>query len=116
MLFIKNLGGKLKRLRQKKGLTSKELAEKLNVSQSTVSAWETGTKKPRVKTVNNLANFFNVSVEYFYDDYKENKIDVICFDELFSSEKVLIFENKILSELDKKKIHDLIHVIISNNI
>lgn len=51
----------LKELRLKNDLTQTELAEKLNVKQSTVSMWESGRVKPPLNKISALAVALNVS-------------------------------------------------------
>lgn len=51
----------LKELRLKNDLTQTELAEKLNVKQSTVSMWESGKARPPLKKINALAIALNVT-------------------------------------------------------
>ena len=58
------LGQKLKELRTLKGLTQKELADKLHVSFQTVSKWENGENEPDIATLKELASKFNCSVDY----------------------------------------------------
>ena len=58
------LGQKLKELRTLKGLTQKELADKLHVSFQTVSKWENGENEPDIATLKELASMFNCSVDY----------------------------------------------------
>lgn len=66
----------IKRLRQANGLTQKELAKKLNVSNKNVSAWENGTSFPKLETFINLCNVLNCS----YDDlYFAKEIDTFVF-------------------------------------
>lgn len=55
---------KFKELRKAKNLTQVEFAEKMNVDQSTVSKWEKDKAIPDIQTLYQLANFFNVSVDY----------------------------------------------------
>lgn len=40
------LGDSIKHAREEKGLSQRELAEKLGVSDTIVSCWETGRKRP----------------------------------------------------------------------
>ena len=40
----------IKRIRQEKGLTQKELGEKLGISQEAISLMEIGARKPKVDT------------------------------------------------------------------
>lgn len=46
--------------RREKKLTQKELADLLNVKQTTVSTWETGKVVPPIPMVFNIANVLNV--------------------------------------------------------
>ena len=48
--------------RSKLGLSMKELADKVGVSESTISFWESGTTSPRVAKAERLAEIFGISV------------------------------------------------------
>ena len=52
----------IRTLREKKGLTQKELAEKLAVSDKTVSKWETGKGLPDIALLETIAGTLGVSV------------------------------------------------------
>jgi len=56
------IGTFLKQLRKEKELTQEQLAEKLNVSNRTVSRWETGSNMPDIGTLVEIANFYDVSI------------------------------------------------------
>lgn len=67
-------GETIKRLREKKKLTQKELAEKLMVSDKTVSKWETNKGLPDLSILSELANALSVSVpELLTGDVAVNK-------------------------------------------
>ena len=55
---------KLKTLRKEKGLKQCELARKLNVTQRKISYWETEQLEPDLETLINIANYFEVTVDY----------------------------------------------------
>ncbi|MBE5039791.1 helix-turn-helix transcriptional regulator [Ructibacterium gallinarum] len=55
---------RLKELREQRGLNQEGLAQKLNVSQSTISAYETGERVPDFNAAIKIANFFHVSLDY----------------------------------------------------
>jgi transcriptional regulator with XRE-family HTH domain len=59
----KKIGGFLKSLRQKKGLTQEQLAEQFYVSARTVSRWETGNNMPDLSILIDLADFYEVEIE-----------------------------------------------------
>ncbi len=65
-------------LMKQEGLTQKELAEKINVTEASVSRYLKGERVPRIDVLVKLSNVFNVSIEYLQglkevDDYEEIK-------------------------------------------
>ena len=65
----------LKEWRKKAYLTQIALAEKLGVSQNTVSCWEHGTAMPDILTVERLSNVINVPVTDIIEHFKSVKKD-----------------------------------------
>lgn len=66
-------GTMLKELREKRNLTQKELAEKLRISDKTISKWETGKGLPDITLVAPLAEALGISVaELFAGEYAVN--------------------------------------------
>lgn len=55
----------LTELRKAAGLTQAELAEKINYSDKSVSKWERGEALPDLKVLTQLADLFEVTVDYF---------------------------------------------------
>jgi repressor LexA len=62
------LGGKIKELREKLNLTQQDLADKLNIGQSTIGMIESDKRIPGRKTLTKLATFFGVSLDYLLKD------------------------------------------------
>ena len=62
-------------LRKSKKLTQLELSEKLNYSDRNISKWENGTSLPTCDTLKELASFFGVSMDYFFE--KHNKVEML---------------------------------------
>ena len=56
------IGACLKDLRKEKGLTQEQLAEQFNISQRTVSRWETGSVMPDLDVLLQLADFYEVDL------------------------------------------------------
>lgn len=56
-------GDNLKRIRISHNMSQDELAEKLKVSQKTISSWETNRTEPTMGTVQAIADLFNVSTD-----------------------------------------------------
>ncbi len=57
-----DMGKFISELRREKGLTQKELAEKLNVTDKAVSKWETGRSAPDISLLVSLSEIFGVTV------------------------------------------------------
>lgn len=55
---------RLKQLREQKRLSQDGLAMIMNVSQSTISAYEIGERTPDLETLIAIADFFHVSIDY----------------------------------------------------
>ena len=53
----------IKKKREERGVTQNELAERLNISRTTVAMWETGNSMPRAETLMQLAKIFNCTVD-----------------------------------------------------
>ncbi len=68
-------GTRLKELRKVKNLTQQELANKVDLVKSSISAYEKGLKYPSVEVLIKLCNCFNVSADYLLglSDEKEIK-------------------------------------------
>lgn len=54
----------LKKLRENSGLSQYSFAAELGVAQSTIGGWESGTREPNLSTLNRIADYFGVTVDY----------------------------------------------------
>ncbi|MFR7644225.1 helix-turn-helix domain-containing protein [Eubacterium sp.] len=74
---------RIKRLREKKGLTQKQLAEIIRVDQSTVAKWEKGEKTPKTENVIKMAAAFDVDISELMNfkkaDGTYNETDFKCW-------------------------------------
>ena len=55
---------RFKELRTAAGFTQQELAKRFDVSQSTITMWENGKRQPDIETLEFIADFFNVDMNY----------------------------------------------------
>ena len=53
---------KLKEIRQDKGITQVQLAEKLNVTDAAIRGWENGGKEPSYEMLCQIAKIFDVTI------------------------------------------------------
>ena len=87
-------GQKLQELRKSRGITQEELAQKLYVSRTAISKWESGRGYPNIDSLRAISKFFSVTV-----------------DELLSTDEVLS-----LAEADNKqkseKMRDLVYGLL----
>ena len=58
------LGKRLKELREERGLTQKQLSEKLNLNSVTYLRYEKEQREPPLYLLVEFANFFEVSIDY----------------------------------------------------
>lgn len=59
-----NIGKTIKELRKECSMSQTELANKLFISQDTVSLWERGKSNPDIEMLIELTKIFNVSSDY----------------------------------------------------
>lgn len=57
------LGNHIYNLRVARGLTQREIARKLGISDKAISKWESGTSQPTVQNLQRLADIFDVTLE-----------------------------------------------------
>lgn len=65
---------KLQELRKSKGLTQEELAEKLFVSRTAISKWESGRGYPSIDSLKEISRYFSVTID-----------ELICPEEILSA-------------------------------
>ncbi|MCH5260406.1 MAG: helix-turn-helix transcriptional regulator [Lachnospiraceae bacterium] len=58
------IADRIKYLREENNLTQSSLAKKLNVTRSSVNAWEMGISVPSTALIVDLAKLFHVSTDY----------------------------------------------------
>lgn len=74
----KKIGKLIAKRRKEKGMTQGELAERLSVSNKTISKWETGVGLPDISILVDLASVLDISVDDLLKG-KENKVqNALC--------------------------------------
>ena len=58
------LGKTIKELRLEEGISQRELGERLNVCNQSISFWENGQREPDLDTLVKISEYFGVSVDY----------------------------------------------------
>lgn len=70
------VANRIKYLREQKGFTQSDLAKKLNITRSSVNAWEMGISVPSTQYIIELATLFSVSTDYLLGIEKTSTIDI----------------------------------------
>ena len=81
----------LRYLRKRADMTQPELAQKLGISRSTISMYELGSREPNFETLEAIADFFNVDMNYLTGTEPEkNESAAFISDELSEAKRKLI--------------------------
>lgn len=59
---------RIKKARKNRGISQKELAQKLNITQQAVSYYENGSRIPDKETLNSISKVLNVPTEYLTEE------------------------------------------------
>ena len=76
MIFIVDLGNKIKQLRLGKRLTQVQVAERLHISKAMVSSYETNIRLPSYDVLIKFATLYGVTIDYLLGFDKLKMIDV----------------------------------------
>lgn len=58
---------RLKEIRKSKGISQLKMAIDLNTNQNTISRYETGEREPGINELIQIADYFNISVDYLLE-------------------------------------------------
>lgn len=88
----------LRYLRNRENLSQSELADRLGVSKSTISMYEVGKREPDFETLETIADFFNVDINFLLGKGGSENSTYYIHDETAKVAQE-IFENKELRAL-----------------
>jgi transcriptional regulator with XRE-family HTH domain len=97
-----NIGSKIKIARKQAGLSQKQLASMLGVSDKAVSAYEVGRAHPPVDTLREISNVTYKPVNYFVDIAEAEEVSVT--DRIAKIEHELMEIKKILVSQQLQKV------------
>lgn len=99
-------------LRTESNMTGQQLGEKLFVSKSAISHWESGRSEPTINVMIQIANLFNVSLDYLLG--RSNERIVNPEDKEKIDKGLLIITNAgDLDDEDRKQINDFVEFLKS---
>lgn len=87
------IADRIRYLRNRQGLSQTELARLLNITRSSVNAWELGISMPSTSNIITLTHIFHVSADYLLELEKSSHSpeDILDLTEFTQDEKDLIF-------------------------
>lgn len=113
---------RLKELRKKSNFTQKEIANIIGIAQNTYSCWENGKIRIDNASLQKLADYFNVSVDYLLgrDDIKKAPTEVTDkkigdLEQVFRERGITPEKFDALPENKKQLLFDLITDMIESN-
>lgn len=97
---------RIKELRQKLGITQRELAKHLGIAQNTLSYWENGKFDIDNASLCRIADYFHVTIDYLLGQ-NNSPIDVInsiSTENLFGQNDEILNSRRTLTNDEKKKL------------
>ena len=116
------IGKRLKKLRNEKGISQEELANILKLSRSTYAQYEIDRRIPEYGTLEKLADYYNVSLDYLVgrSDYKNIMKDnewlfaqLDLSDDIIISKVPMFYEGMELTTSEKKEFLAIVRGIFS---
>ena len=90
MLTPAEFGNRLRELRNSKNMTRKDLADRLFVSPSTISRWESGDRQPDISMLSKLAEILKADIgELMADSEAKEPLSILVVDD----EKIILTGN-----------------------
>lgn len=71
-----DFGNKLKTLRKQSNLTQEQLAHRLGLTKSVISAYETGSRMPSYDILITISRIFKVTTDYLLGVERKNEVDL----------------------------------------
>ena len=109
--FNTHLGKKLRMRRLSLGLTQTKVANAINVTFQQIQKYEKGTNGVSSSRLLQLAVFLKVPVNYFYEDYGDNKIDNVSQHAQENEDLNFSFLIKIFSKLSGNQKSKVIQIL-----
>ncbi|WP_368290829.1 helix-turn-helix domain-containing protein [Ligilactobacillus ruminis] len=106
------IGQRIRDLRKQKRMSQTELAKSAGVSQTTVTAWETGKAEPSSSAVAKLADIFNVTTDYLLGKPEMKKETDIDLDNALDN--AVAYNGKPISDDDRAMAKSLLQAYFGN--
>ncbi|AFL99753.1 putative transcriptional regulator [Desulfitobacterium dehalogenans ATCC 51507] len=101
----------LRKYRERRGITQKQLANHLGVRDNTISSWEKGTNSIDISTLLNICNFLEIRLDDIYG-ISDKKISPV---ELTEDELALLSSFRKLSHDNRMKVLGIVELKASED-
>lgn len=106
------IGQRIRDLRKQKRMSQTELAKSAGVSQTTVTAWETGKAEPSSSAITSLADYFDVTTDYLLGKPEMKKETDIDLDNALDN--AVAYNGKPISDDDRAMAKSLLQAYFGN--
>lgn len=101
-----DFGKKVKEIRKSKGLSQRELGEKMGITQQTIAQYERAIEQPKLTTVRKLAEALEVPIGELVTDWASFSHEEIAMDWGAPSKNELLKHYQKLNTQGKRKVVD----------
>ncbi|AMB94272.1 helix-turn-helix transcriptional regulator [Aerococcus sanguinicola] len=101
----------LKSYRKSRGLTQKELANRLHVSQPTIGSWEVGRTEPNQEMQKKIADFFGISVNTLLGVDDNDSVDL----KVLLKNSSMTYGGKEISDHDLKVLEGIVESLLGGD-
>lgn len=103
------IGEKLKLLRKERGLTQSQVGDAIGQERSTIACYESAKRTPDVTTLEKLAAYFKVSLDYFST---KSEADIMI--ELLSRSNSFFSANNVSAESKTKAMNTIMRLYLES--
>lgn len=96
---------KMKELRKEKNITQDEIAKKIHISTRQYNSYETGQRTPTIQVLIDLANYYNVTLDYITGNEKKR------LEPTTNKERQILMKYRQLKKEYQKKIEERIDTL-----
>jgi len=100
---MKKIGEKINRILEEKKMTQRDLAQKIDLDESTLSRIIKGDRTPNIETLSNIATILHVTTDYLLDIENNTKFD---------SQREIRLIARNLSKLTREEKKELVNILI----
>lgn len=110
-----SFGDRLKSYRKYHNYSQCQVAQKLGISQSVYSRYESGSLEPSLSTLKQISTCLNVSIDYLLENYEDySSIDIVDLEYYILHGNYSLYSNSPTPD-DREMIRNIIKAIFDHN-